>query len=568
MQGNYNVNHFAQIPSANIPRSRFAMPHSLKTTVESGELVPIFVQEVLPGDTHSIDCTTFGRLATPITPFMDDVVQEVFFFFVPNRLVWDNWEKFCGERKNPGDSIDYLIPQVRTTDAKGNNLAKVGTLWDYLGLPVVGSTKEITPTSVLYADALAFRAYNLIYNEWFRDENLQESVEVPLGDDVSDLSIFPIRRRGKRHDYFSASLPWPQKGPGVELPLGTVAPLSLYNTTGTSASLDGVGSKFMDYINGTYQASNLIYARGFQEGATAGATENFSMAGAWGNTKVLGVDLTDVTAVTINSLREAFQIQGLLERDAVGGTRYSEILRAHFGCISPDARLQRPEFLGGFSQPVIVNPVVQNSSTNDTTPQGNLAGYGVVGSSRHGFTKSFVEHGVIIGLVNFRADLSYQQGINRMWSRRTRYDFFWPALAHLGEQAVLNKEIYTQGSSANNPDDFYNEETDNNDVFGYQERYAEYRYKQSMITGKMRSYNGESDWTAEEGKFESLDYWHLAQNFENLPRLNSEFIEENPPLDRVIAVPSEPQFLLDCHFKLVSVRPIPVYATPALLSRF
>lgn len=568
MQGNYNVNHFAQIPSANIPRSRFAMPHSLKTTVESGELVPIFVQEVLPGDTHSIDCTTFGRLATPITPFMDDIIQEVFFFFVPNRLIWDNWEKFCGERKNPGDSIDYLVPQVRTTDAEGNNLAKVGTLWDYFGLPVVGSTSELTPTSVLYADALAFRAYNLIYNEWFRDENLQESVEVPLGDDVSDLSLFPIRRRGKRHDYFSASLPWPQKGPGVELPLGTVAPLSLYNTTGTSASSDGLGSKFMDYINGTYQASNLIYARGFQEGATTGATENFSMAGAWGNTKVLGVDLTDVTAVTINSLREAFQIQGLLERDAVGGTRYTEILRAHFGCISPDARLQRPEFLGGFSQPVIVNPVVQNSSTNDTTPQGNLAGYGVVGSSRHGFTKSFVEHGIIIGLVNFRADLSYQQGINRMWSRRSRYDFFWPALAHLGEQAVLNKEIYAQGSSANSPDDFYNEETDNNDVFGYQERYAEYRYKPSLITGKMRSYNGESDWTAEQGKFESLDYWHLAQNFENLPRLNSEFIEENPPLDRVIAVPSEPQFLLDCHFNLVSVRPIPVYATPALLSRF
>lgn len=568
MQGNYNVNHFAQIPSANIPRSRFAMPHSLKTTVESGELVPIFVQEVLPGDTHSIDCTTFGRLATPITPFMDDVVQEVFFFFVPNRLVWDNWEKFCGERKNPGDSIDYLVPQVRTTDAEGKNLAKVGTLWDYFGLPVVGSTAEITPDSVLYADALAFRAYNLIYNEWFRDENLQESVEVPLGDDVSDLSLFPIRRRGKRHDYFSASLPWPQKGPGVELPLGTVAPLSLYNTSGTSASLDGLYSKSMDFVNGTYQASNLIYARGFQEGASAGETQTFSMANAWSSTKVLGVDLTDVTAVTINSLREAFQIQGLLERDAVGGTRYTEILRAHFGCISPDARLQRPEFLGGFSQPVIVNPVVQNSSTNETTPQGNLAGYGVVGSSRHGFTKSFVEHGVIIGLVNFRADLSYQQGINRMWSRRTRYDFFWPALAHLGEQAVLNKEIYTQGSSANSPDDFYNEETDNNDVFGYQERYAEYRYKQSMITGKMRSYNGESDWTADQGKFESLDYWHLAQNFENLPRLNAEFIEENPPLDRVIAVPSEPQFLLDCHFNLVSVRPIPVYATPALLSRF
>lgn len=566
MTGNKNVNHFAQIPRANIPRSRFARPFDVKTTCDSGYLVPIYAEEVLPGDTHSVDVSTFGRLATPITPFMDNLVQEVFFFFVPNRLLWENWEKFCGARPNPTDSIDFLVPQV-TNMVEGTNKGTVGTLWDYFGLPVVGSSSEITPDNALFVDAMPFRAYLMIYNEWFRDGNLQDSVEVPLGDDVTNIGQYPLMKRGKKHDYFSSSLPWPQRGPGVDLSLTGTIPV--YGNGMTLGLTNGNSSFGLGYASGTFMEWNAF-------GQPIGTSVNSDNVGN-GSIGVtsdaeksgLVADLSDASAITINSLREAFQIQGLLERDAVGGSaRYTEILRAHFGCISPDARLQRPEFLGGYSQPVIVNPVVQNSSTNTTSPQGNLAGYGVVGSKRHGFTKSFVEHGWIIGLVNFRADLSYQQGIPRMFSRRTRYDYYWPALAHLGEQAVMNREIYAVGSSASSPDEFYNENSSNNDVFGYQERYAEYRYKQSMITGKMRSWNGDDAWTAEQGKFESLDFWHLAQNFKSLPALNSEFIEENPPLERVIAVPSEPQFLLDCHFNITSVRPMPVYATPALLSRF
>lgn len=516
-----NQHLFSQIPRADIQRSSFNRSHGYKTTLDSGYLVPFFVDEVLPGDTFNLKATLFGRLSTPVVPFMDNMYLETFFFFVPNRLVWDNWQKFNGEQKNPGDSTDFLIPTLEA------GTHQVGSVADYFGIPTGVNLDKI--------NALPFRAYNLIYNEWFRDENLQDSLEVPTGDGPDPINKYNLVRRGKRHDYFTSCLPWPQKGPGVELPLGATASL-----TG-SANVPVV-------TNATVTNGEVSLRDGAWNAVTRGdvyspfsPTANLTEANLTG----LKVDLSEATAVTINSLRQAFQLQRLYERDARGGTRYTEILRAHFGVISPDARLQRPEYLGGSSTRININPVQQTSATDTTTPQGNLAAYGVLGDKVNGFTKSFVEHGYIIGLVNVRADLTYQQGLNRMWSRQTRFDFYWPALAHLGEQAVLNKEIYAQGTSSDN------------EVFGYQERWAEYRYFPSQITGKFRSTDSQS-----------LDVWHLAQEFGELPKLNAEFIVDNPPVARVLAVQNEPQILLDCYFSLSCVRPMPTYSVPGLVDHF
>lgn len=521
------AHQFSQIPRAEIQRSSFNRSHGYKTTFDSGYLVPFYVDEVLPGDTFNLKCTLFARLATPIVPFMDNMFMETFFFFVPNRLLWDNWQKFNGEQENPGDSTDFLIPTMTNSVPY-----EVGWLADYFGIP--------TGIANLEVNALPFRAYNLIYNEWFRDENLQDSVPVPKGDGPDDIYDYKLLRRGKRHDYFTSALPWPQKGPGVEIPLGTSAPIhglsngSLTNLVTSTAT--NVGSYSLN------EGANT-YAFGSVGNSSVGKASLSNIL--VGQPDSIYADLTTATAYTINSLRQAFQVQRLYERDARGGTRYTEILRAHFGVVSPDARLQRPEYLGGSSSPININPVQQTSSTNDTTPQGNLAAYGLTSSRIHGFTKSFVEHGYIIGLVNVRADLTYQQGLQRLWSRQTRFDFYWPALAHLGEQTVLNKEIYAQGTAADD------------DVFGYQERYAEYRYYPSLITGKFRSTYAQP-----------LDMWHLSQKFDSLPTLSAQFIEDNPPLSRVIAVQDEPQFLLDTYFSLNCVRPMPVYSVPGLVDHF
>lgn len=543
---------FSQIPSTQIPRSVFDRSHGYKTTFNSGYLVPFYVDEVLPGDSFKLTATLFARLATPIVPFMDNLYLETFFFFVPNRLVWDNWQRFNGEQKNPTDSTDFLIPTVSGTNVQNQ------TLWDYFGLPT-------NVNAALKVNALPFRAYNLIYNEWFRDENLQESLKVPTDDGPDNLSDYNLIRRGKRHDYFTSCLPWPQKGPGVEISLGGQA-----KVTGDITLAAQYGSYHID--NGIASVSNWsnAYPVNFTDPVTLGTkdqqwkdvSKSFPLKLTAANPSDPGrisfyagrglvlhdnmvADLSGATPISINDLRQAFQIQKLYERDARGGTRYTEILRSHFGVISPDARLQRPEYLGGSSARILINPVQQTSATNETTPQGNLAAFGVVSDSFHGFSKSFVEHGYVFGFVNVRADLTYQQGLNRMWSRQGRFDFYWPVLAHLGEQAVLNKEIYAQGTA------------DDDRVFGYQERYAEYRYYPGQITGKFRSTDPQP-----------LDSWHLAQKFSSLPTLSSQFIQDNPPVERVVAVQAEPQFLFDSYIRLKCARPMPVYSVPGLVDHF
>lgn len=531
-----NQYSFAQVPKAQIPRSSFIRNHTHKTTFDAGYLIPIYVDEVLPGDTFNLKMDVFGRLATPIFPIMDGLYLESFFFFVPNRLIWDNWKYFMGEKVNPDDSTEYTIPQMNGL----NTYATQGTLADYFGLPL---EKDVT------VSALPFRAYILIWNEWFRDENLQDSASLYKGDSTTSLQNYTLKKRGKRHDYFTSCLPWPQKGPGVEIALGTTAPVTI---TGTGTP--------------TFNAAHIPTVHMQADAATSGVvsniqTEAFTGTGsvfeslAWVAPALSGsADLTNASTITINSLRQAFQLQKLQERDARGGTRYTEILQAHFGVISPDARLQRPEYLGGGHSPIIINPVTQTSGTgitNQDSPQGNLAAYGIVAGQGHGFVKSFTEHGYIIGLICARADLSYQQGLHKLWSRESKYDFYWPALAHIGEQAVLNKEIYTQGAGVGAPG------SQDDDVFGYQERWAEYRYGISKITGKFRS----TDATP-------LDSWHLAQEFTSLPVLGDTFIQETPPIDRVVAVNTEPDFIFDSFFRINCVRPMPVYSVPGLIDHF
>lgn len=537
------MSRFSLMPTANIQRSSFNRDHNFKTTFDAGKLIPFYCDEVLPGDTVNLNVTSLCRLATPIVPLMDNIYLDTFFFFVPNRLVWNNFQKFMGEQEDPGDSTDYLIPQLFSSDSE----VEVDSVLDYFGFPlgdIYGSENN-----KLNASALPLRALCLIWNEWFRDENLQDSIKINKSDssgyttDVDSLpnGLFNLSDsclpRGKRHDYFTSALPWPQKGDSVDIPLGTSSPVYI------SGDPSDVRLPIYNEVTTKYHIGSLDFDPSVNHVTPQRHPAYFTDWGSWSGEATdthMFADLTKATAATINTLRQAFAVQRLLERDTYG-TRYTEILLSHFGVRSPDARLQRPEYLGGDSTPFNINPVTQTSSTDNTTPQGNLSAFGVNGAHYHGFTKSFVEHGYIIGLLCVRADLNYQQGLERMWSRKTRFDFYWPELAHLGAQAVLNKEIYAQGTA------------EDDDVFGYQERFAEYRYKPNYVTGKFRSTYAQS-----------LDSWHLAQNFESLPTLSSDFIIENPPFDRVIAVPSEPQFIIDCFFRENWVRPIPIYGTPGL----
>lgn len=512
--------HFAVAPQGTIPRSRFDRSHGHKTTFDAGELIPIFVDEILPGDIFNLKMTAFARIATLLYPIMDNIQMDFHFFFVPYRLVWDNWERLNGAQTNPTDSVDYLVPVV---DTPTGGFAE-GSLYDYLGIPV--GVDALSPTSLI------LRAYNLIYNEWYRDENLQDSVPNNTDDGPDDPDDYIILPRGKRKDYFTSALPWPQKGPSVSIPLGTSAPIYVDNNAEANPDIT------VQDINGVFTSMRPLGGN---------AANPLQLYAAEANGSELYANLSEATAATVNSLRQAFQVQKVYERDARGGTRYTEILHSHFGVVSPDARLQRPEYLGGGTAPIMISPVAQTSPTGSyaNTPQANLAAFGTTNARGIGFTRSFVEHGCVIGLASVRADLNYQQGLNRMWSRRTRFDFYWPELSHIGEQAILNQEIYAQGTE------------DDLAVFGYQERHAEYRYKPSQVTGLFRS-----------NATGTLDSWHLAQNFTALPTLSPAFIVENPPMQRIEAVPTEPDFIFDSFFQYHCARRMPVYAVPGLIDHF
>ena len=518
---------FAEVEGPKIQRSQFNLSHGYKTAFDSGYLVPFFVDLAYPGDTFNVKANCFARLSTPIVPFMDNVYLDTFFFAVPMRLVWTNFKKFMGEQANPGDSTSYTIPTAQSP-ASGYT---VGSLQDYMGIPTVG---QVTATKKLTHNNLPMRAYNLIYNEWFRDENMQNSVVVDVDDGTDTYSDYVLLKRGKRKDYFTGALTSPQKATAVSLPIGTSANILLE-----------AGNTDSTYIR---RSSDQVLLGGTLQGdAVTGVFETSTPVGAqYDPNGTLYADLSTATSATINQFRQAIQLQGWYERDARSGTRYTEIVQGHFGVVSPDARLQRPEYIGGTSTPIKINPVMQTSVTA-ATPQGNLAAYGVVGTPSHGFVKSFTEHSYVIGIVSVRAELSYQQGLNRMWTDSTRADLYWPAFANLGEQSVLNREIYATDDTA---------AADTN-VFGYQERYGHLKYKQSMITGIMRS-------TAAS----TVDVWHLAQKFTSLPTLGDTFIKEAPPISRVVAVNTEPQFIFDAWLDFKAVRPMPMYGTPATLSRF
>lgn len=531
-----NSHAFNVVPRAQIPRSAFNRSHNIKTTLQSaGYLYPFFIEDMVPGDTVKLRATLMARLATPIWPIMDNMFIDVFWFSCSERILWDNFKRMMGEQDNPADSTSYVFPVVRSP---ANGFAR-GGMADYFGIPPQHSAT--TGGATLDVRAAPFRMYNRIFKDWFRDENIQDSPVINTGNGPDAESDYPLRRRGKRKDYFSGSLPWPQKGTAVVLPLGSTAPVN-FTFTGSPVMQDASTIRF-----GNFEASAGVASPGINIDADGAGNWAAGEAMFW---KDLGftatTNLATATAATINQIRTAFQIQRLYERDARGGTRYPEQILTHFGVVSDDARQQRPEFLGGGTLNVNINVVAgTNQDPGSTGPDvtlGRLAAFGTVVGGIPTVTKSFTEHSWVMGLVMIRADINYQQGLARMWSKQTKVDVYWPVLAMLGEQAVLSKEIYVDGTSGDDT------------VWGYQERWAEMRYKNNIITGKMRSSDPQT-----------LDAWHLALNFISRPLLNNTFIQENPPITRVIAVQTEPAFILDGAIEFIHVRPMPTFSVPGLV---
>ena len=531
------ISQFNNIAPNPIPRSAFKRDFTRRTTFNADLLVPIMVDEILPGDDFRIKLNAFTRVATPIKPIMDNLYQETFAFFVPYRLVWNNWEKFQGMQINPGDSVAYTIPILNNALAPMSTTGFLNeTLYDYLGLPTL-------VTSLDDISALYCRAYYLIWNDWFRDENLQNSLTVPTGDGPDDPAQYTLKKRRKKKDYITSMLPWPQKGAAVTLPLGTTAPILNRNIVLNTLPLNTPVLK-SNISGAALPNANLVSnATGLLNSSVGPAQALLDPNGTLQLDPTAYADLSAASAATLNSVRQAALYQQILELDARGGTRYVESIYSRFGVVSPDFRLQRPELLGQGSNRINVYAVPQTAPTSaGDTPQGNLAAFGtsqIMGT--HGCHYSATEHGMLIYLMNVRADLTYQQGVPRMFTRRTRLDMYEPLLNGLGEQAVYNREFYADGTATDVA------------VGGYQERFAEYRFKMSEVTGKFRSNDPQT-----------LDVWHLSQEFGSLPSLNSSFIESNTPMDRVIAVTDEPDFLCDIAFDYHHVRPMPVRSNPGI----